>query len=59
MSKEQETHTPTGVRLPDSLLERMDKLLERMSRPGMRLTRTDALRMAAFEWVEREEGRKR
>jgi len=33
-----------AVRLDDALVARMDALLPRLSRPGMRATRSDALR---------------
>ena len=45
MSKK-ETQTQIACRLDDSLLERVDKLAERMSQPGLSpVTRTDLIRM--------------
>lgn len=38
--------TQTAVRLPDPLLARIDKLAERMSAPGMPVTRADLIRGA-------------
>lgn len=55
MSEKQEQQVQTAIRLPESILERMDKIAIRMSRPGIRVTRTDALRAAVFEWVDRME----
>ena len=40
--------TQTAIRLPDSLLERIDRLAGRMSKPGLRVTRAEALRRIAF-----------
>jgi hypothetical protein len=38
--------TPTPVRLPDDLLQRIDRYLERINRdtPGLNLKRADAIR---------------
>lgn len=52
MSTERESQTQTAIRLPDSLLEELDELADTLSRPGMRLTRTDALRLAIYSGVE-------
>lgn len=61
-----QTHKPDSesvqwaLKLPKSFLGRADKLAEQMSEPGFRYTRTDVLRMAMFEGVERlEAGRKK
>jgi len=59
MSEKQESQTLTSVRLPDSLFERIDKLADRMSEPGMRVTRADVLRIAAFRGVEQLEAEKK
>jgi predicted transcriptional regulator len=40
--------TQTAIRLDDALLERVDKLAERMSQPGLRVTRVDVLRLTIF-----------
>lgn len=56
MSTEKENTTQTAVRLPDSWLERLDKIAERMSQPGITLTRTEALRAAIFRGIEQLEG---
>ena len=46
MSAKKETQTQIACRLDDSLLERIDKLTERMSQPGLSpVTRTDLIRM--------------
>jgi predicted DNA-binding protein len=59
MSDKQETQTQTGIRLSDSLLGRVDKLVERMSEPGLQLTRADILRLAVFRGVEQLEAEKK
>ena len=42
----EEDQIQTAVRLPESWFARLDKLAERLSQPGLTLSRTDALRMA-------------
>jgi predicted DNA-binding protein len=53
----QETQTQTAIRLPDSLLARIDKLATHMSESdlGKRYTRAEILRMAAFRGVQQLE----
>jgi len=60
MTKEEET-VQTAIRIPESWMERLNKIADRLSQPGMRVTRTEALRMAAHRGiVEMEaEGKKR
>lgn len=55
----QETQTQTAIRLPDSLLARIDKLATRLSQPGMAVTRAEVLRRAAYLGVEQLEKQKR
>lgn len=48
---------PTTIRLDDATLERVDKVAARLTRPGLELTRTDALRvclLTGLEALERE-----
>jgi len=45
----------TGIRLPENLIERIDKIAKRMSRPGIDVTRAEVLRLAATMGVERLE----
>ena len=61
MAGKQEEHEQTAVRLPKSWLERLDKIADRMSRPGVRVTRTAALRDALHHGIEvlEAEGKKR
>jgi len=59
MSEKQEAQIQTGIRLSDSLLGRIDKLVERMSEPGLQLTRADILRLAVFRGVEQLEAEKK
>jgi hypothetical protein len=49
------THMQTPIRLPYEILERVDKIAERMSPPGMRVTRSEVIRYFVAEGVEREE----
>lgn len=61
MSEEQIQY---GIRLPKSALDRVDKLIERMSKSqnGVRFTRADVLRQAMFhglDMLEAEKPRKR
>lgn len=51
MTAKQEPQTQTAIRLPDSLLARIDKLATRLSQPGMAVTRAEVLRLAAFRGV--------
>lgn len=46
--KQEENQIQTAVRLPESWLQRLDKLAEGMSRPGVPATRTGALRSALY-----------
>ncbi len=47
MSGKQEHQTQTAIRVPDSLLERIDKIAERMSKAsGIHTTRADVHRLA-------------
>lgn len=46
MKKEEEEHVQTAVRVPKSWISRLDKIAEKLSSPGARVTRADALRMA-------------
>jgi predicted DNA-binding protein len=46
----------TAVRLPESYLERLDKLAERMSQAGLnRVTRAEAHRFALLEGIKKLE----
>jgi len=52
---EKEPQVQTALRLPESLLARVDKLAESMTQPGMRVTRADVLRIAAHRGVDQLE----
>lgn len=56
MNDKQEVQVQTAIRLPESLLARIDKVAEHMSEPGKRFTRAEVLRLAAFRGVEQLEG---
>ena len=49
----------TAIRLPESLFTRLDKLAERLSQPGLQITRTKALRLAIFRGVAELETEKK
>lgn len=49
MAEKQEQQIQTAIRLPKSALVRADKIAERVTEPGRRCTRADALRMALFQ----------
>jgi len=51
-TRDGEEQVQTAIRLPQSLLVRLDKLAERMSQPGMKITRTEVLRLGLFRGVE-------
>ena len=61
MNDKQEQQIQTAIRLPESVLDRADKVAERMSRPGMRVTRADVLRLATHQGLDQleAEGKKR
>ena len=50
--KSPEKMTPVAVRLPKSFLDRLDKVAQARSLPGMRMNRTDILRLAAFQGLD-------
>jgi predicted DNA-binding protein len=60
-TKDSEEQVQTAIRLPQSLLDRLDRLAEKMSQPGMKITRTEVLRLALFKGVDQleAEGKKR
>jgi predicted DNA-binding protein len=53
----EEQQVQTAIRLSPALLKRIDKLADRMSRPGVRATRADVHREAVFLGVELLEAR--
>lgn len=55
MTDKQEQQVQTALRLGESVLERADKLAEKMSRPGLRLTRADLLRLAVHQGLDQLE----
>jgi predicted DNA-binding protein len=55
MADKQEQQVQTALRLGESVLERADKLAERISQPGLRLTRADLLRMAVHRGLDQIE----
>ena len=62
MSEKQESQVQTAIRIPESFLGRADRVAEKMSRPGMRVTRAEVMRLALYQGLARletEEGRRR
>ena len=59
MVMKQDQQVQTAIRLPESILDRADKLAERLSEPGRRCTRAEALRMAVFKGIESLESEKK
>ncbi len=51
MADKEENQTQTAIRIPDSLLERMDKLAEQMSKPGLQISRADVHRLGLFRGI--------
>lgn len=48
MNAKNERTTQTAVRLPDSLLERIDKIAASMSPQGVHVTRAEVIRRTIF-----------
>jgi predicted DNA-binding protein len=46
VSDKQDSLTQTAIKLAGSVLERADRLAEKMKQPGMQYTRSDVLRMS-------------
>jgi predicted DNA-binding protein len=46
-----EKQVQTAIRVPASWLVRLDKIAERLSQPGMRVTRAEALRVATARGI--------
>ena len=60
MSKKQKTQTQIAIRLPDSLLARIDDIAEYMSKAGIPVTRAEVHRLAVSRGVaELEADRKK
>lgn len=51
MTAKQEEQIQTAIRIPKSLLRRIDRLAEHMSKEGMLITRADVHRIAIFDGV--------
>ena len=48
-------HVQIGFRAPKALVKRLDKLAGQMSEPGREVSRSEALRLAAFKGLEQLE----
>ena len=52
-------HLQTAVRLPHATVQRIDDLAERMSQPGLNVSRSEALRVALHRGLDALEAGKR
>lgn len=59
MNDKRKHQTQTAIRLTDELLERVDRLAERMSAAGVPITRADVHRLAVLRGVERLEAERK
>jgi hypothetical protein len=59
VNAKQESQVQTAIRLPESLLARIDKLVERMSKDGIPVTRAEVHRLAVFRGVAELEADKK
>lgn len=59
MNGKQETQIQTAIRLPESVLKRVDKLAEHMSQPGARTARAAALRHALLRGLSELEAERK
>lgn len=46
--QQEEQQVQVAIRFPESWLARLDRLAEKRSEPGMRVTRTEVLRLAVY-----------
>lgn len=58
-AKRDEIRIQTAIRLTESFMNRLDKFAVHMSRPGLRVTRTEVLRIAAIRGLEQLEEERR
>lgn len=60
MAEKQEEQIQTAVKLPSSLMKRLDKIAQGMSQPGLNpVTRTEVIRLFIVQGAERIEQKKR
>jgi hypothetical protein len=52
-------HMPTAIRLDGALLDEAEALAKKMSQPGLKLTRTDVLRMAIISGLKEMKQKRR
>ena len=56
MSEKQEEQIQTAVKLPSSLMKRLDKIAQGMSQPGLNpVTRTEVIRLFILRGAEQTE----
>ncbi len=51
MTEKQETQVQMAIRFSESFVAQLDEIAEQLSRPGVVVTRVEALRAAAYEGV--------
>jgi hypothetical protein len=49
--EKQESQVQTGMRVPESWLDRLDRLAKKRSEPGITITRTEMLRLATYRGI--------
>jgi len=60
VAEKQEQQIQTAIRLPETLLKRVDKIAEKLSQAGMSpITRSEVIRLFVTQGAERAEKRKR
>jgi predicted DNA-binding protein len=59
MVEKAEPQFQTAIRLPPSLVKRIDKIAESMSKTGIRVTRSEVLRLAAHKGIEQLEAERK
>lgn len=53
--KQEDEMVQTAIKVRRSWLSRIDKIAERMSTPSLEINRTDAIRAAIHQWMEKME----
>jgi len=51
MADKEEAQVQTAIRIPESWIERIDKIAEQMSKPGMQISRADVHRIGLHRGI--------
>lgn len=54
--QQEEQQVQIAIRVPESWFARLDKVAEKMSQPGMKVTRTEVVRLAVYRGLVELEG---